>query len=164
MFIVWFISSLLIFFLCVMYILCFFFSSRRRHTRCALVTGVQTCALPILSFPVGQFETFEGLDADIRLQDVGAERVKNFLKFRQGHHRPLVGIAMKEEAKTGFADPGHMRQPALRGVPHSHGLKDPGYVIQRSEERRVGTGCVSTCRDRWSTDYEKKKRKKEQQK
>src|SRR3546814_7794549 len=27
----------------------FFFSSRRRHTRCALVTGVQTCALPILS-------------------------------------------------------------------------------------------------------------------
>src|SRR3546814_10698139 len=26
---------------------CFFFSSRRRHTMCALVTGVQTCALPI---------------------------------------------------------------------------------------------------------------------
>src|SRR3546814_6730444 len=30
------------------FILMFFFSSRRRHTRCALVTGVQTCALPIL--------------------------------------------------------------------------------------------------------------------
>src|SRR3546814_16573785 len=28
----------------------FFFSSRRRHTRCALVTGVQTCALPICYF------------------------------------------------------------------------------------------------------------------
>src|SRR3546814_3487424 len=28
--------------------MCFFFSSRRRHTSCALVTGVQTCALPIL--------------------------------------------------------------------------------------------------------------------
>src|SRR3546814_7265721 len=28
----------------------FFFSSRRRHTRCALVTGVQTCALPISPF------------------------------------------------------------------------------------------------------------------
>src|SRR3546814_3084004 len=27
--------------------MCFFFSSRSRHTRCALVTGVQTCALPI---------------------------------------------------------------------------------------------------------------------
>src|SRR3546814_10344052 len=31
--------------MCVL--LLFFFSSRRRHTRCALVTGVQTCALPI---------------------------------------------------------------------------------------------------------------------
>src|SRR3546814_4047288 len=29
----------------------FFFSSRRRHTRCALVTGVQTCALPISRTP-----------------------------------------------------------------------------------------------------------------
>src|SRR3546814_6794942 len=35
---------------CVLCLLCFFFSSRRRHTRCALVTGVQTCALPI--YPV----------------------------------------------------------------------------------------------------------------
>src|SRR3546814_459158 len=32
--------------MCVLLLL-FFFSSRRRHTRCALVTGVQTCALPI---------------------------------------------------------------------------------------------------------------------
>src|SRR3546814_10598964 len=30
--------------------LLFFFSSRRRHTMCALVTGVQTCALPIYIF------------------------------------------------------------------------------------------------------------------
>src|SRR3546814_3946507 len=29
------------------YCVVFFFSSRRRHSRCALVTGVQTCALPI---------------------------------------------------------------------------------------------------------------------
>src|SRR3546814_17418931 len=28
-------------------VISFFFSSRRRHTSCALVTGVQTCALPI---------------------------------------------------------------------------------------------------------------------
>src|SRR3546814_10096631 len=35
--------------MCSWYLICFFFffSSRRRHTRCALVTGVQTCALPI---------------------------------------------------------------------------------------------------------------------
>src|SRR3546814_8362890 len=36
---------ILVVFLSVFYV--FFFSSRRRHTRCALVTGVQTCALPI---------------------------------------------------------------------------------------------------------------------
>src|SRR3546814_2981399 len=42
MFSVW--SRDLCFFLSVVF---FFFSSRRRHTRCALVTGVQTCALPI---------------------------------------------------------------------------------------------------------------------
>src|SRR3546814_8460963 len=34
--------------MCTCAFLFFFFSSRRRHTRCALVTGVQTCALPIL--------------------------------------------------------------------------------------------------------------------
>src|SRR3546814_1370917 len=33
----------------VISIWCLFFSSRRRHTRCALVTGVQTCALPIFT-------------------------------------------------------------------------------------------------------------------
>src|SRR3546814_1939552 len=32
--------------------LLFIFSSRRRHTRCALVTGVQTCALPIYAHGV----------------------------------------------------------------------------------------------------------------
>src|SRR3546814_2772958 len=37
--------------MCAPAFLLFFFSSRRRHTRCALVTGVQTCALPIC--PVG---------------------------------------------------------------------------------------------------------------
>src|SRR3546814_4502890 len=36
-------------FVCLIF---FFFSSRRRHTRCALVTGVQTCALPISTMAV----------------------------------------------------------------------------------------------------------------
>src|SRR3546814_10768138 len=43
--------SVLLFVVWISYVLAvfFFFSSRRRHTRCALVTGVQTCALPIFS-------------------------------------------------------------------------------------------------------------------
>src|SRR3546814_10465822 len=49
-------------------LLFFFFSSRRRHTRCALVTGVQTCALPILGAfaeeTAGQYQfTREAQDA-----------------------------------------------------------------------------------------------------
>src|SRR3546814_2181082 len=38
----------------------FFFSSRRRHTRCALVTGVQTCALPICSVTLVNSGTISG--------------------------------------------------------------------------------------------------------
>src|SRR3546814_6008939 len=34
----------------VVFVVFFFFSSRRRHTSCALVTGVQTCALPIFRY------------------------------------------------------------------------------------------------------------------
>src|SRR3546814_10015400 len=37
----------------------FFFSSRRRHTRCALVTGVQTCALPICPIGAAGLETIQ---------------------------------------------------------------------------------------------------------
>src|SRR3546814_10774826 len=43
----------------------FFFSSRRRHTRCALVTGVQTCALPILLESIG--DAFFSVDAERRI-------------------------------------------------------------------------------------------------
>src|SRR3546814_9802807 len=54
-----------------------FFSSRRRHTRCALVTGVQTCALPIfyrlLSQP-GRWwngaHSYSGSAANLRLEPV----------------------------------------------------------------------------------------------
>src|SRR3546814_3802910 len=44
----------------------FFFSSRRRHTRCALVTGVQTCALPISRITLG---IFVGEDRSLRFED-----------------------------------------------------------------------------------------------
>src|SRR3546814_6286988 len=70
----------------------FFFSSRRRHTRCALVTGVQTCALPI------------------------------------------------------FVD----KKRSGRKLDVAECLGDFTLRVDRSEERRVGKECVSTCRSRWS--------------
>src|SRR3546814_13627533 len=48
----------------------FFFSSRRRHTRCALVTGVQTCALPI-SAPGSAF-AIAAADAENSEGDAGS--------------------------------------------------------------------------------------------
>src|SRR3546814_6365833 len=51
-----------------------FFASRRRHTRCALVTGVQTCALPILRIldDLGLMARFEALpqhrERELRMQ------------------------------------------------------------------------------------------------
>src|SRR3546814_7007228 len=42
----------------------FFFSSRRRHTRCALVTGVQTCALPIYALVVHENSRLPELEVD----------------------------------------------------------------------------------------------------
>src|SRR3546814_6486704 len=52
----------------------FFFSSRRRHTRCALVTGVQTCALPI-------FELLSDLSPAARTE---VERACQWRRFANG--------------------------------------------------------------------------------
>src|SRR3546814_7153009 len=90
----------------------FFFSSRRRHTRCALVTGVQTCALPIFQ------------------------------------NRPGKTIAI-----TGEFDNESLSNVLLSLSYTSHfdySIKNNEVMISRSEERRVGKECVSTCRSRWS--------------
>src|SRR3546814_3113220 len=63
----------------------FFFSSRRRHTRCALVTGVQTCALPI-SFDT---QVNEGPGAEKYRGRPQANRRRspraNYVTSQQGH-------------------------------------------------------------------------------
>src|SRR3546814_8321238 len=62
--------------LCVSFytVFCFFFSSRRRHTRCALVTGVQTCALPICGHHLHPDLLRQLLD-DVALLRAGAAEV-----------------------------------------------------------------------------------------
>src|SRR3546814_9920145 len=86
-----------------------FFSSRRRHTRCALVTGVQTCALPIFMLVSHHPPNHNLL----------------LLILTQGFYRLILEF---------FHAPSHAQC----------------LVEYRSEERRVGKECVSTCRSRWS--------------
>src|SRR3546814_6878254 len=99
----------------------FFFSSRRRHTRCALVTGVQTCALPISS-----------VEALGRLKPI----------VREGGGGALPALLRQRHART---CPIPTCRPGTR-------CRDPSSrpLDRRSEERRVGKECVSTCRSRWS--------------
>src|SRR3546814_2584110 len=51
-------------------VLFFFFSSRRRHTRCALVTGVQTCALPIYLLLHRDYDPARGARVNAMLDQV----------------------------------------------------------------------------------------------
>src|SRR3546814_6775507 len=102
------------------FMLVFFFSSRRRHTRCALVTGVQTCALPILAL----FFLLVGLEIKREFMDG---------RLSTWERRRLPVIA----AGAGMALPALVYLTVTRGTP-------------RSEGRRVGKECVSTCRSRWS--------------
>src|SRR3546814_3435345 len=97
----------------------FFFSSRRRHTRCALVTGVQTCALPISEANRDPVRRLRGrLEAPVTLWTSGDE------KARAGLTVSSIMVAAGPEGRI--------------------------IGLIRSEERRVGKECVSTCRSRWS--------------
>src|SRR3546814_8570149 len=101
----------------------FFVSSRRRHTRCALVTGVQTCALPIcqhLSESVAFLTDVVNYGTNLIIRCLGNE-ADDVVKF------VVCGGLLK----------------------HVVSMLDAAVVL-RSEERRVGKECVSTCRSRWS--------------
>src|SRR3546814_6820417 len=79
----------------------FFFSSRRRHTRCALVTGVQTCALPICA-PHASYRSRRPRrarkgakpGADHRRQGRGARRCAR-LPRRAGRRQLSEGYCMR---------------------------------------------------------------------
>src|SRR3546814_1651671 len=104
----------------------FFFASRRRHTRCALVTGVQTCALPILATLPTIFDEATRCQA---AQVVGLMLMPPLAENPEGA-RPWFRRLREERDRL-----------VDGGVPPA---------MLRSEERRVGKECVSTCRSRWS--------------
>src|SRR3546814_9776268 len=77
-------------FYCLVFIR-FFVSSRRRHTRCALVTGVQTCALPIFVRPNTQAQA----DLGCFVEPGRFQECRSFTRFGPegslGKRRTMVG-------------------------------------------------------------------------
>src|SRR3546814_4084197 len=75
----------------------FFFTSRRRHTRCALVTGVQTCALPIAPDGKSLYVTAqEALDTPVFRVDAASgkvERLKASNDATEGHIGEVTPLA-----------------------------------------------------------------------
>src|SRR3546814_5689959 len=115
----------------------FFFSSRRRHTSCALVTGVQTCALPIFEIPKASSLI---LKHDLNAPLAGLDTIPDA-------DEPPVGIvfwSFRIMVGLGFA---------MLGIGlWSLTARARKKLYDRSEERRVGKECVSPCRSRWSPD------------
>src|SRR3546814_10712756 len=102
-------------FCAILMIVFFFLSSRRRHTRCALVTGVQTWALPICRSTLLQALAQAQSPTDVA-------NLSQVVIFRNIDGRRAGAVFDVKAIREG----------------------------RRSEERRVGKECVSTCRSRWS--------------
>src|SRR3546814_18913019 len=120
----------------------FFFSSRIRHTMCALVTGVQTCALPI--YPVTGVMTparLPGGALDVQVQPLKTSGTNYNFSI---DYKVTPELLVYAATRKGYV-PG--------GLNHSGAAGAPGLKLQRSEERRVGKECVSTCGSRWSPEH-----------
>src|SRR3546814_5104405 len=70
----------------------FFFSSRRRHTRCALVTGVQTCALPISDGSIATVNTASRIAVALEPErrHITLEEGEAWFQVAHDAHRPFV--------------------------------------------------------------------------
>src|SRR3546814_4018642 len=108
----------------------FFFSSRRRHTRCALVTGVQTCALPISRAPrtAGRRCTASTRWGGLR-----------FGRRQQPVERYLAGLEIEPQRRTDAAEleVGRTRE--------RHRPRLDVEVADRNRRREIGR---ASCRER----------------
>src|SRR3546814_15712932 len=140
----------------------FFFSSRRRHTRCALVTGVQTCALPIYALDgrvhgasgaAGLLDG-QGLEALATLQAIGGEQEGDLVHFAaepdhedagevrmacvapEGALQRLVAVAAVAHAAAGRVHEG-ADTVVVRGVREDAGRVDRTCVVRGKRVPRL---------------------------
>src|SRR3546814_14941655 len=116
----------------------FFFSSRRRHTRCALVTGVQTCALPISGSSLQ------------RTLGVG-EAARKAVAGIDWSEKAFVTVGPAQEAGRGAQQAGEVRRGALSlelgplGERHGqgdfeHAVRPPRVQVARTRTAGGGGG------------------------
>src|SRR3546814_17367815 len=118
----------------------FFFSSRRRHTRCALVTGVQTCALPIFAQQIT-----EALDPEVADLGDGLDEIESALT----EHGPAEARRRVSEIRATAIGYRRFLAPQRQALARLSAA-DPPWLApdHRSEERRVGKQCVKELRCR----------------
>src|SRR3546814_20646922 len=123
----------------------FFFSSRIRHTSCALLTGVQTCALPICRGAGGAFPCrYRGGGAMTLMRPGirhGSETMVDLVR-RHAESRPerIAHAFMAEQESAPIAQ-----------LDYQELVRRADTV--RSATRRVGKTCVSPGRFRWFLDH-----------
>src|SRR3546814_8756059 len=138
------------FFLMSLFFFFFFFSSRRRHTRCALVTGVQTCALPIS--PTG-FYSSAVRNPFLRQLEARSERQIPFSTEQAGDHTHQLDAGVK--GKNFWVTRGDLlRAREWVGQGFTSALKTPDNTLvfvteeEKAEIRKDQTdcmGCLSQC-------------------
>src|SRR3546814_12898396 len=132
--------------LCSVYVALFLFvfSSRRRHTRCALVTGVQTCALPIYQrCDLSGFLPKESLRVESRTLLGGL-----------GIRSHVLSGSHKEPRRTRAGVVHSLSERRVDNADHRlnnwSGPVELTRPPRRSDARRAGKERVSTCKSRWS--------------
>src|SRR3546814_11186106 len=145
----------------VLVYLMFLFSSRRRHTRCALVTGVQTCALPI--FLAGLAFLDHELDiAPRRLIEHANQKFAEIGRARIAVEQPDSHLTPAREAARGrvwrvierahrVLERGARERPA--GLSAVHRSEARGVGQRAFREWRYGWQCVTLTKIRISKIY-----------
>src|SRR3546814_19595916 len=129
-------------------IVVFFFSSRRRHTRCALVTGVQTCALPISKLfsklrDAGLYLVYMGLES-------GTDEGLDVLNKQIEAGRNLAAVEMLKEPGIAFDygfmlfDPSSTIDSVVANIIFT--IRTAAAGSERWAKRRGGKEGEGTCR------------------
>src|SRR3546814_2988497 len=126
----------------------FCFSSRRRHTRCALVTGVQTCALPI-SMKASKFTPVYG--AAMTFQPQMSNRIGGFKVVGRVQRREWNGITadLTQVERAAYAGGHYVAQdPRLRSEEHTSELQslirmsDTDFCLIKKKSRMVESKAI----------------------